>query len=194
MDLAELAKVGYFRQDTLPAGTQPELMVTRHHVPDTPYYIANGVQGAQVEVDIDTGFIKLLGWWVADDCGRVVNPLMVDEQIRGGVIQGIGNTLYEHSQYDETGQLLNATLADYLLPMSGEMPDIKIAHVETPLTNTELGANGIGESGTIGAIAVLWCAVNDALRPLGAQVTKQPFTPEHILEVISAAKAKGEPT
>ena len=194
MDLAELAKVGYFRQDTLPAGTQPELMVTRHHVPDTPYYIANGVQGAQVEVDIDTGFIKLLGWWVADDCGRVVNPLMVDEQIRGGVIQGIGNTLYEHSQYDESGQLLNATLADYLLPMSGEMPDIKIAHVETPLTNTELGANGIGESGTIGAIAVLWCAVNDALRPLGAQVTKQPFTPEHILEVISAAKVKGEPT
>ncbi|PPR11248.1 MAG: Caffeine dehydrogenase subunit alpha [Alphaproteobacteria bacterium MarineAlpha11_Bin1] len=188
MDLAELAKVGYFRQDTLPSGSQPELMVTRHHVPDSPYYIANGVQGAHIEVDIDTGFIKLLGWWVADDCGRVVNPLMVDEQIRGGVIQGIGNTLFEHSQYDETGQLLNATLADYLLPMSGEMPDIKIAHVETPLSNTELGANGIGESGTIGAIAALWCAVNDALRPLGAQVTKQPFTPEHILDVISAAR------
>ena len=185
MDLAEVAKVGYFRQDTLPGGTQSELMVTRHHVPDTPYYVANGVQGAHVEVDIDTGFIKLLGWWVADDCGRVVNPLMVDEQIRGGVIQGIGNTLYEHSQYDESGQLLNATLADYLLPMAGEMPDIRIAHVETPLTNTELGANGIGESGTIGAIAALWCAVNDALRPLGAQVTKQPFTPEHILEVIA---------
>ena len=189
MDLAELAKVGYFRQDTLPAGIQPELMVTRHHVPDTPYYVANGVQGAQVEVDIETGFIDILGWWVADDCGRVVNPLMVDEQIRGGVIQGIGNTLYEHCQYDETGQLLNASLADYLLPMAGEMPDIKIAHVETPLTNTELGANGIGESGTIGAIAALWCAVNDALRPLGAQVTKQPFTPEHILEVL--AKARG---
>ena len=188
MDLAELAKVGYFRQDTLPSGSQPELMVTRHHVPDSPYYVANGVQGAHIEVDIDTGFIKLLGWWVADDCGRVVNPLMVDEQIRGGVIQGIGNTLFEHSQYDETGQLLNATLADYLLPMSGEMPDIKIAHVETPLSNTELGANGIGESGTIGAIAALWCAVNDALRPLGAQVTKQPFTPEHILDVISAAR------
>ena len=190
MDLAELAKVGYFRQDTLPAGTQPELMVTRHHVPDRHITSLMVFRGAQVEVDIDTGFIKLLGWWVADDCGRVVNPLMVDEQIRGGVIQGIGNTLYEHSQYDETGQLLNATLADYLLPMSGEMPDVEIAHVETPLTNTELGANGIGESGTIGAIAVLWCAVNDALRPLGAQVTKQPFTPEHILEVLSPSKEK----
>lgn len=188
MDLAELAKVGYFRQDTLPPGTQPELMVTRHHVPDTPYYVANGVHGASVEVDVETGFIKLLGWWVADDCGRVVNPLLVDEQIRGGVIQGIGNTLYEHSQYDETGQLLNATLADYLLPMAGEMPDIKISHIETPLTETELGANGIGESGTIGAITVLWCAINDALRPLGAQVSKQPFTPEHILDVVAAAR------
>ena len=190
MDLAELAKVGYFRQDTLPAGTQPELMVTRHHVPDTAYYIANGVQGAQVQVDIETGFIDILGWWVTDDCGRVVNPLLVDEQLRGGIIQGIGNTLYEHCLYDETGQLLNASLADYLLPMAGEMPDMKIAHVETPLSNTELGANGIGESGTIGAIAVLWCAVNDALRPLGAQVTKQPFTPEHILEVIAAARGR----
>tara|TARA_R110000868_G_scaffold17851_1_gene77929 strand:- start:28054 stop:30423 length:2370 start_codon:yes stop_codon:yes gene_type:complete len=189
MDLAELAKVGYFRQDTLPAGTQPELMVTRHHVPDTPYYVANGVQGAHVEVDIETGFIKLLGWWAADDCGRVVNPMMVDEQIRGGIIQGIGNTLYEHCQYDETGQLLNASLADYLLPMAGEMPDIRIAHVETPIGTTELGANGIGEAGTIGAIAAMWCAVNDALRPLGAQVTKQPFTPEHILDVI--AKGRG---
>lgn len=189
MDLAELAKVGYFRQDTLPAGTQPELMVTRHHVPNTPYYVANGVQGAHVEIDVETGFIKLLGWWAADDCGRVINPLMVDEQIRGGIIQGIGNTLYEHCQYDETGQLMNASLADYLLPMAGEMPDIRIAHVETPIGATELGANGIGEAGTIGAIAALWCAVNDALRPLGAQVTKQPFTPEHILDVI--AKGRG---
>ena len=188
MDLGEIGRIGYFRQDTLPPGTQPELMVTRHHVPDTAYYVANGVHGAQVEVDIETGFVKLLGWWVADDCGRVVNPLLVDEQIRGGVIQGIGNALYEHTQYDDAGQMLNATLADYLLPMAGEMPDIAIAHVETPIPDTELGANGIGESGTIGAITVLWCAINDALRPLGAQVTKQPFTPEHILDVLAAAR------
>ena len=187
MTLADLAVVGYFRQDTLPKGMQPELMVTRHHVPDTPYYVANGVQGAQVEVDIETGFVKLLGWWVADDCGRVINPLLVDEQLRGGIIQGIGNALYEHCQYDDTGQLLNASLADYLLPMAREMPDIQITHVENPLTETELGANGIGESGLIGSIAALWCAINDALRPLGAQVTKQPFTPEHILDVIAAA-------
>ncbi len=185
MGLAELGRIGYFRQDTLAPGTQPELMVTRHYVPETHYSVANGVQGAHVEVDIDTGFIRVLGWWVADDCGRVINPLIVDEQLRGGIIQGIGNTLYEHLEYDDDGQILNATLADYLLPMASEMPDIAIAHVENPVEETELGANGIGESGTIGAIAALWCAVNDALRPLGARVTRQPFTPEHILEVIA---------
>ena len=184
MGLSELARIGYFRQDLLAPGVQPELMVTRHHASETPYYVANGVQGAHVEVDLDTGFVKLLGWWVADDCGRVVNPLLVDEQLRGGIVQGIGNALYEHLIYDETGQIRNGTLADYLLPMAGEMPDIKIAHVETPVGQTELGANGIGESGTIGAIAALWCAVNDALRPLGAQVTRQPFAPESVLEAL----------
>ncbi len=184
MGLSELAAIGYFRQDLLAPGVQPELMVTRHHASETPYYVANGVQGAHVEVDQDTGFVRLLGWWVADDCGRVVNPLLVDEQLRGGIVQGIGNALYEHLIYDETGQIRNGTLADYLLPMAGEMPDIKIAHVETPVGQTELGANGIGESGTIGAIAALWCAVNDALRPLGAQVTRQPFAPESVLEAL----------
>jgi carbon-monoxide dehydrogenase large subunit len=190
MDLAEIGRIGYYRQDTLPPGTQPELMVTRHFVPDAAYYVANGVHGAHVEVDIETGFVNILGWWVADDCGRVINPLLVDEQIRGGVIQGIGNALYEHTQYDAGGQMLNATLADYLLPMAGEMPDIRIAHVETPVPDTQLGANGIGESGTIGAITVLWCAINDALRPLGAEATKQPFTPEHILDVLAQAQAR----
>ena len=189
MSLAELGKIGYFRQDALAPGVQPELMVTRHFVPSTNYSVANGVQGAHVEIDIETGFVRLLGWWVADDCGRVINPMLVDEQLRGGVIQGIGNALYEQLEYDEAGQILNGTFADYLLPMSGEMPDISIAHVETPVESTELGANGIGESGTIGAIAALWCAVNDALRPLGAQVTRQPFTPEHILEAVQQRKS-----
>ncbi len=187
MGLGELARIGYFRQDTLPPGAQPELMVTRHHVPPVNYYIANGVQGAHVEIDVETGFIRILGWWVVDDCGRVVNPLLVDEQLRGGIIQGIGNSLYEHLIYDDYGQIQNATLADYLLPMATEMPDISIAHIETPTGVTALGANGIGESGTIGAIAALWCAVNDALRPLGVQVSRQPFTPEHLLEVLGTA-------
>ncbi len=194
MDLAELARIGHFRQDTLPPGVQPELVATRHHVPPVDYYVANGVQGAHVEIDVETGFVRILGWWVADDCGRVVNPLLVDEQLRGGIVQGIGNALYEHLLYDEHGQILNGTLADYLLPMACEMPDISIAHVETPVGTTELGANGIGESGTIGAIAALWCAVNDALRPLGVQIDRQPFAPADVLEALgrSGAPAGGD--
>ena len=189
MDLAEVARIGYFRQDTLAADVQPELMVTRHHVPNrTPYYVSNGVQASHVEIDLETGFIRLLGHWVADDCGRVINPLLVDEQIRGGVVQGIGGALFEHCQYDAQGQLLNGTLADYLVPMASEMPDIHVAHVETPIEATKLGAKGVGEAGTIGAMAALWCAVNDGLRPLGARVTKQPFTPAHVLEAIRAAR------
>lgn len=189
MDLAEVARIGYFRQDTLPGDFQPELVVTRHHVPNqTPYYISNGVQASYLELDPETGFIRLLGFWVADDCGRVINPLLVDEQIRGGVVQGIGAALFEHSQYDDQGQLLNATMADYLVPMAADMPDIQVAHIETPVETTRLGAKGVGEAGTIGAIGAMWCAVNDALRPLGARVTKQPFTPQHVLEAIQKAR------
>ena len=191
MDVAEVARIGYFRQDTLAADVQPELMVTRHHVPNqTPYYVSNGVQASYVEIDTDTGLIKLLGHWVADDCGRVINPLLVDEQIRGGVVQGIGAALLEHCQYDSQGQLINGTLADYLVPMASEMPDIHVTHVETPIEATKLGAKGVGEAGTIGAMAALWCAVNDGLRPLGARVTKQPFTPQHILEVLRTAEGR----
>jgi carbon-monoxide dehydrogenase large subunit len=186
--LAEIGRIGHFRQDLLPAGLQPELAVTRSHVNNhSMFYVANGVQGCHVEIDPETGMIRVLGHWVADDCGRVINPLQVDEQLRGGVVQGIGATLYEHCQYDETGQMLNATLADYLVPMASEMPDIGTAHVETPEESTTLGAKGIGEAGTIGAIAAVWLAVNDALRPLGARIGAQPFTPARVLKAIAAA-------
>src|SRR5262249_12887128 len=129
--------------------------------------------------------------WVVDDCGRVINPLLVDEQIRGGIVQGIGAALYEECIYGDSGQLMNGSLADYLVPMAAEMPDIRVAHVETPTGVTELGARGVGEAGTVGAAAATWTAVNDALSPLGATVTAQPITPEHVLERIAAARAAG---
>ena len=189
MSLAEVARIGHFRQDTLPVGLQPELAVTRSHVKnDSMFYVANGVQGCHVELDPETGMIRLLGHWVADDCGRVINPLIVDEQLRGGIVQGIGAALYEHCQYDETGQMLNATMADYLVPMASEIPDIGTAHVETPEASTELGAKGVGEAGTIGAITAVWLAVNDALRPLGARIGEQPFTPARVLKAIAGAR------
>jgi carbon-monoxide dehydrogenase large subunit len=190
ISLAEVGRIGYFRQDMLPPDFDVQLSVTCSHVAnDKLYYAANGVQASYVEVDRDTGFIKLLGQWAVDDCGRIINPLLVDEQVRGGVVQGIGAVLYEECIYSEDGNLLNGTMADYLVPMADEMPDIHLAHVETPEASTRLGAKGIGEGGLIGAMGSLWVAVNDALKPLGAKILHQPFTPERVLDAIARAGA-----
>ena len=122
IELNELARIVYFRPDTLPPGIQPELMATRHFVPrEYPFAFTNGVQASWLEVDPQTGFIKLLKHWVVEDCGTIINPQLVDEQIRGGVVQGLGAALYEHCIYDERGQLTNANMADYLVPMAGEI-------------------------------------------------------------------------
>jgi carbon-monoxide dehydrogenase large subunit len=183
--LAELARICYYRGNELPVDFQPELVVTRHYrVKDYPFVFTNGVQGCSLEVDADTGFVKLLKIWCVDDCGRVINPKLVDEQVRGGIVQGIGGALYERCLYDERGQLLNATMAEYLVPMAAEMPDIETAHVQTPTKTSMLGAKGAGEAGTGGAPAVILNAVNDALRPLGAKVTAQPITPEAVLQAL----------
>ena len=183
--LNELARIVYFRPDTLPPGIQPELMATRHFVPrEYPFAFTNGVQASWLEVDTDTGFVKLLKHWVVEDCGTIINPQLVDEQIRGGVVQGLGAALFEKCIYDERGQLTNANMADYLVPMSVEMPDIDIGHVVSPTMETELGAKGAGEAGTAGAAAAVTNAVNDALRPFGTVITEIPLTPQLILTAL----------
>jgi carbon-monoxide dehydrogenase large subunit len=185
MPLAELGRVAYFRPDTLPMDFQSELTVTRHYTPrQYGFTITNGIQASLVEVDPDTGFVKLLKHWCVEDAGTVINPMLVDEQIRGGVVQGIGAALYEECLYSPEGQLLNGNMADYLVPMSGEMPDIVCAHIETPTLQSQLGAKGVGEAGTAGAPAAVMNAINDALAPLGARVTRMPFTPERILTAL----------
>ena len=185
IELRELARIVYFRPDTLPPGIQPELMATRHFVPrEYPFAFTNGVQASWLEVDTDTGFVKLLRHWVVEDCGTIINPQLVDEQIRGGVVQGLGAALFEKCVYDERGQLTNANMADYLVPMSGEMPDIDVAHVVSPTAETELGAKGAGEAGTAGAAAAVANAVNDALRPFGAVITEIPLTPQVVLTAL----------
>ncbi len=182
LPLAELGRVAYFRPDTLPMDFQAELTVTRHYTPrQYGFTFTNGIQASLVEVDTDTGFVKLLKHWCVEDSGTVINPMLVDEQLRGGVVQGIGAALYEECLYSPEGQLLNGNMADYLVPMSGEMPDIICAHVETPTLQSQLGAKGVGEAGTAGAPAAVMNAINDALAPLGARVTAMPFTPERIL-------------
>ena len=185
MPLAELGRVAYFRPDTLPLDYQSELTVTRHYTPrQYGFTFTNGIQASYVEVDTDTGFVKLLKHWCVEDSGTVINPMLVDEQIRGGIVQGIGAALFEECLYSPDGQLLNGNMADYLVPMSGEMPDIVCAHVETPTRQSQLGAKGVGEAGTAGAPGAVMNAVNDALAPLGARVTAMPFTPERILKAL----------
>jgi carbon-monoxide dehydrogenase large subunit len=186
MPLHELARTCYFRPDTLPAGIQPELIATRHYVPKAfAFAFTNGIQASYLEVDTDSGFVKLLKHWCVEDCGTVINPQLVDEQVRGGVVQGIGAALFEHCLYDERGQLLNGNMADYLVPMAAEMPDIEVGHVVTPTADSELGAKGAGEAGTAGAPGCVMNAINDALRPLGAApLTDMPFTPDKILRAL----------
>ena len=185
ISLAEIGRIGHFQVGELPNEIQPILSATRRfRLTDALYIFTNGIQGAYVEVDTDTGFIKLLKHWVVEDCGRVINPQLADEQVRGGCVQGIGGALYEHCVYDEAGQLQNGTMADYLTPMAGEMPDIEVAHIQTPTSVSELGAKGVGESGTGAAPAVVMNAVNDALLPFNARVNAQPMTPESVLTAL----------
>jgi len=185
LPLVELGRVAYFRPDTLPMGFQSELTVTRHYTPrEYGFTFTNGIQASLVEVDTDTGFVRLLKHWCVEDSGTVINPMLVDEQLRGGVVQGIGAALLEECLYSPEGQLLNGNMADYLVPMAGEMPDIVCAHVETPTLQSQLGAKGVGEAGTAGAPGAVMNAINDALAPLGARVTSMPFTPEKILRAL----------
>ena len=185
IELTELGRVAYFRPDTLPMDFQSELTVTRHYTPrQYGFTFTNGIQASLVEVDPDTGFVRLLKHWCVEDAGTVINPMLVDEQIRGGVVQGIGAALYEECLYSPDGQLLNGNMAEYLVPMAGEMPDIVCAHVETPTTQSQLGAKGVGEAGTAGAPGAVMNAINDALLPFKARVTAMPFTPERILKAL----------
>jgi aerobic carbon-monoxide dehydrogenase large subunit len=185
LPLHEVGRVAYFRPDTLPMNFQSELTVTRHYTPrEYGFTFTNGIQASYVEVDPETGFVKLLKHWCVEDCGTVINPMLVDEQIRGGIVQGIGGALFEECLYSDDGQLLNGSMADYLVPMASEMPDIIIDHVETPTRGSELGAKGAGEAGTAGAPGAVMNAINDALTPLGAVVTAQPFTPQRVLKAL----------
>jgi len=183
--LAEIGRIATYRPDTLPKGCDNSLTVAQHFAPSGyPFDFTNGIQASYVEVDIETGMTRILKHWVVEDCGRIINPLLVDEQIRGGVVQGLGPAFFEECLYDDTGQMTNATLAEYLVPMAGEMPDIEIAHVETPTKDTILGAKGVGEAGTAAAGAAAMNAVNDALRPMGARISQTPMTPIRILKAL----------
>ncbi|KPQ07377.1 MAG: carbon-monoxide dehydrogenase large subunit [Rhodobacteraceae bacterium HLUCCA12] len=185
ISLRDLAQMVYYRGNELPEGLKPELIATRHFkVSDYPFVFTNGAMAAHVEVDTETGLVRLLDFWVVEDVGTILNEKLVDEQIRGGVVQGIGGALFEECIYSDDGQLQNATMADYLVPMAAEMPDIHIDHVCTPTRTSELGAKGAGEAGTAGAPGAVMNAINDALRPFGTRLSQMPMTPERILKAL----------
>jgi carbon-monoxide dehydrogenase large subunit len=153
-----------------------------HHVPTVTY--ASAVHVAQVEVDTGTGHVKLIGYLVAHDCGKVINPLIVEGQVHGGVAQGVGGALYEEMVYDEQGQLLTGSLMDYLVPTAMELPPIGTVHLEYPSPRNPLGIKGLGEGGAISPPAAIANAVEDALRPFGAKITHTPVSPARVLALI----------
>ncbi|HLY46786.1 MAG TPA: xanthine dehydrogenase family protein molybdopterin-binding subunit [Stellaceae bacterium] len=183
--IGEIAKVAHLRMHELPPGVEPLLDATATYEPG----ISTGVfsyatHGAVVAVDPETGAVELLDFAVAEDCGTMVNPMLVEGQIRGGVAQGIGTALYEEIPYDAQGQPLAATLLDYHLPGAFELPPIKIGHLHNPASATEYGMKGMGEGGAVAPPAAVANAVRDALASLGAEVNETPITAPRVLAAI----------
>src|SRR5712691_5647978 len=156
-----------------------------HHVPTVTY--ASAVHVAQVEVDPDTGGVRLLRYVVAHDCGKVINPIIVEGQVHGGVAQGIGGALFEDMAYDEQGQLLAGSLMDYAVPKADDLPPIETVHLEFPSPRNPLGVKGLGEGGAISPPAAIANAVEDALAPLGVRVTETPLTAARIVALLERA-------
>jgi carbon-monoxide dehydrogenase large subunit len=182
--LAQIAQQALLAPGTLPPGADRNLEVTHAFTGEgiTGSGWSGGTHVAIVDVDLATGGVKILRWIVVEDCGRVINPGVVEGQIRGGVAQGIGEVLYEHSAYDEDGQCLAATFMDYLVPTATEIPNIEIEHLETD-PDGEIGFRGVGEGGMVVAPATLTNAIEDALQPFGVRVEEQHLPPRRILEL-----------
>lgn len=188
--IAEVARAWYLRPDRLPADVDPAgLEATTGFKPkvDTGAF-TYASHAVTVAVDPETGHVEILDYVIVEDCGTMINPMVVEGQTYGGVAQGIGTALYEETPYDRNGQPLASTLADYMLPGATEVPNLRIHHFETPSPHTEFGAKGMGEGGAIAPPAAIFNAVNDALQPLGAEVAHTPLTPRRLLEAIAAAQ------
>lgn len=184
LTVADVARLAYRpASGTLPSGMDPALEATQHYDPP-PATFSHGSHLAVVEVDPETGLVEILRYVVVEDCGRMVNPMLVEGQTRGAVAQGIGNALYEDFAYDAGGQPLTTTFMDYLIPGTMEVPPVDVVHVETPPAVSVSGFKGMAEGGTIGSTAAVANAVADALAPLGIDVRDLPLTPDRIVALI----------
>jgi carbon-monoxide dehydrogenase large subunit len=179
IDIAKVARVAYQQSHRLAAGLEPGLRESATYDPAGTF--SNACHAAIVEVDIETGGVKFERYLVVEDAGILVNPMIVDGQVHGGVAQGIANALYEELKYDQAGNLLTTTLADYLPPTAAEVPQIEIQHLVTLSDASITHAKGVGEGGAIGAPAAVVNAIVDALSPFGVEFFEMPVTPQRIL-------------
>ncbi|MGP4020347.1 xanthine dehydrogenase family protein molybdopterin-binding subunit [Saccharopolyspora sp. 5N708] len=186
--IAEVAEIAYLRAHRLPKDLEPGLSERATFDVLTSGTFSNATHGVVAELDPRTGQTRLLRYLVVEDCGVVINPKIVDGQVRGGVAQGIAGALYEQIDYDADGQPSAGSLIDYLVPTAAEIPEIDIEHLETPCAFTETGAKGMGEGGTIGAPAAVLGAVNDALRDTGVELDAVPITPEQVLRALERSR------
>jgi carbon-monoxide dehydrogenase large subunit len=171
---------------SMAGGPEPGLEHTSHFTPDQSTY-SNGTHIAEVEVDIETGQVTILRYVVMHDCGHVINPMVVEGQVIGGVIHGVGNAFFERMTYDDQAQPLSTNFGEYLLPLATDSPNVEILHMETPSPLNPLGIKGAGEGGTIPAIAALVSAVENALEPFGVHIAEAPITPERIVALLGDA-------
>jgi carbon-monoxide dehydrogenase large subunit len=185
--LAQVAATAYMNTDALPPGIEPGLeVVSRFKAP--PLMWSNACHVCTCEVDIQTGKVMLGRYVVSEDCGVMINPMVVEGQVAGGVAQGVGGVLFEHAVYDDEGNPLATTFLDYLLPTAAEVPTIEYGHIETPAF-TPGGHKGMGEGGAIGSVPAVFNAVADALAPLGVHLQRQPLTPSALLDAIDTVPA-----
>lgn len=189
LHFCELARAVHFRSNLL-KGVEPSVEATAHFANPAPWTFTNGAHLAVVDVDPETGRVRVLKYVAVDDCGRVVNPALVEGQVCGGIAQGIGGALGERCVYDDTGQLLTATLMEYPVPTAADLPAFEVLHLETPAPDIPGGFKGVGEAGTTGAPAAILNAVNDALAPLGVSLTELPLTPERVWRAIQGAGSR----
>jgi aerobic carbon-monoxide dehydrogenase large subunit len=186
ISLRELAGRAYSAND-LPSGMEPALEVTSFYDPPSPSY-SYAVHIPVVEVDRESGQVRILSYSIVHDCGTIINPAIVDGQLHGGVAQGIAGALLEELSYNPEGQLISSNFMEYLVPTASDVPDIATEHTETPSTINPFGVKGMGEGGAIAPPAAIANAVDDALSQFGARVTETPITPERILSLIRHAK------
>jgi carbon-monoxide dehydrogenase large subunit len=186
----EIAYAANVRQEHLPTGMEPLLDMTGTYEPsETGGVFAYGTHAVVVAVEPDTGVVEILDYAVSEDCGTMINPMIVDGQVQGGVAHGIGNAMFEFMKYDDDANPLTTTFQDYLLPASCDVPGVVIEHIETPNPLNPLGVKGAGEGGTIPAPAAIIAAIEDALSPFGVHFTDMPLTPDRIVAALHAAGA-----